>query len=69
LEALEAVHSARDPRAKWCHTPSQLKELQASAVAEFEQGEDWNWCYIDALAFLVHGIRDETRIPPSPLMS
>jgi hypothetical protein len=31
-------------------------------------GEDWNWCYVDEVAFLVDGISGKTRIPPSPLL-
>jgi uncharacterized UBP type Zn finger protein len=38
-------------------------------IRSLEPGEDWNWCYIDEVAFLVEGIRGETRIPPSPLLN
>ena len=37
-------------------------------IRSLEPGEDWNWCYVDEVAFLVDGIRGETRIPPSPLL-
>ena len=37
-------------------------------IRSLEPGEDWNWCYVDEVAFLVDGIRGKTRIPPSPLM-
>jgi hypothetical protein len=33
-----------------------------------ERGEDWSCCYIDEVAFVVDGIRGNTRIPPSPLL-
>jgi hypothetical protein len=39
------------------------------AHRSLERAEAGNWCYIDELALLVAGIRGETRIPPSPLMS
>ena len=37
-------------------------------IQSFEPGEDWNWCYIDQIAFVVDGIHGQTRIPPSPLL-
>ena len=37
-------------------------------IRSYEPGEDWNWCYVDEVAFLVDGIRGKTRIPPSPLL-
>ena len=37
-------------------------------IRSLEPGEDWNWCYIDDVAFLVDGIHGKTHIPPSPLL-
>ena len=37
-------------------------------IRSLEPGEDWNWCYVDEVAFLVDGISGKTRIPPSPLL-
>ena len=34
-------------------------------VQSYEPGEEWSWCYIDEIAFLLAGIRGTTRIPPS----
>jgi len=36
-------------------------------IRSIELGEDWSWCYVDEVAFLLDGIRGTTRIPPSPL--
>ena len=38
-------------------------------VRSFEPGEDWSWCYLDEVAFVLEGLRGTTRIPPSPLLS
>jgi uncharacterized UBP type Zn finger protein len=37
-------------------------------IRSLEPGEDWCWCYLEEVAFLVDGISGETRIPPSPLL-
>jgi hypothetical protein len=37
-------------------------------VRSLEPGEDWNWCCIDDVAFLVDDIRGATHIPPSPVL-
>jgi len=37
-------------------------------IRSLEPGEDWNWCYLDDVAFLVDEIRGTTHIPPSPLL-
>ena len=37
-------------------------------IRSLEPGEDWNWCYVDDVAFMVEGISGTTRIPPSPLL-
>ena len=38
-------------------------------IRSLEPGEDWSWCYVDEVAFVIEGIRGETRIPPSPLLT
>jgi hypothetical protein len=40
----------------------------ASIIRSLEPGEDWSWCYVDEVGFVVGGIRGNTRIPPSPLL-
>ena len=36
-------------------------------IRSIESGEDWSWCYVDEVAFVLDGIDGTTRIPPSPL--
>ena len=36
-------------------------------MRSIEPGEDWSWCYVDEVTFVLDGIRGTTRIPPSPL--
>ena len=38
-------------------------------IRSLEPGEDWSWCYLDEVAFVLDGVRGTTRIPPSPLLS
>jgi uncharacterized UBP type Zn finger protein len=38
-------------------------------VRSLEPGENWSWCFVDELAFLIPEVTGETRIPPSPLLS
>ena len=50
------------------HASAHAHAASHPIIRSLEPGEDWNWCYIDEIAFLVDGIRGETRIPPSPLL-
>ena len=38
-------------------------------IRSLEPGEDWSWCYLDQVAFVVDGVRGTTHIPPSPLLN
>jgi uncharacterized UBP type Zn finger protein len=38
-------------------------------IRSLEPGEDWSWCYVDEVAFVVDGVKGESRIPPSPLLA
>jgi len=38
-------------------------------IRSLERGEDWCWCYVDQVAFVLEDLRGTTRIPPSPLLS
>ena len=38
-------------------------------IRSLEPGEDWSWCYVDEVAFVLDDLRGTTRIPPSPLLS
>jgi hypothetical protein len=53
-----------------CCDDSPNRHVTAHAHAEshpiirsLEPGEDWSWCYVDEVAFVVDGIRGKTRIP------
>jgi hypothetical protein len=51
--------------------PSPTAHYHATSdpiIRSLEPGEDWSWCYVDEVAFVVDGIRGTTRIPPSPLL-
>jgi hypothetical protein len=32
-------------------------------VSSFEPGEDWSWCYVDEVAFVIEGIEHPHRLP------
>ena len=50
------------------HATAHYHSTSHPIIRSLEPGEDWNWCYIDEVAFLVDGIRGKTHIPPSPLL-
>ena len=50
------------------HATAHALATEHPIVRSLEPGEDWSWCYVDELAFVVDGIRGTTRIPPSPLL-
>ena len=36
-------------------------------IRSLEPGEEWCWCYVDEVGFVLGGLGGPTRIPPSPL--
>jgi hypothetical protein len=36
-------------------------------IRSLEPGENWSWCFLDDVAFVVPDVKGETRIPPSPM--
>jgi uncharacterized UBP type Zn finger protein len=36
-------------------------------IRSIEPGEDWVWCFVDDVAFVIPEITGEPRIPPSPM--
>ncbi len=50
------------------HATHHAHEASHPIIRSLEPGEDWSWCYVDEVGFVVAGIRGHTRIPPSPLM-
>ena len=50
------------------HASRHAHEVGHPIARSVEPGEDWSWCFVDEMGFIVDGIRGETRIPPSPLL-
>ena len=50
------------------HATAHYHATSHAIIRSLEPGEDWSWCYIDEVGFVVAGIRGTTRIPPSPLL-
>jgi hypothetical protein len=51
------------------HATAHAHATSHPIIRSLEPGEDWSWCYVDKVAFVVEDVRGTTRIPPSPLMS
>ena len=51
------------------HATAHAHSSAHAIIRSLEPGEEWCWCYQDEVAFLVDGVRGETRIPPSPLLA
>ena len=49
------------------HATAHAHGTSHPIIRSLEPGEDWSWCYVDKVAFVVDGIHGNTRIPPSPL--
>ena len=50
------------------HATAHAHATSHPIIRSLEPGEDWSWCYVDRVGFVVDGIQGTTRIPPSPLM-
>ena len=50
------------------HATAHHHATSHAIIRSLEPGEDWCWCYVDQVAFVLAGIRGTTRIPPSPLL-
>ncbi len=50
------------------HASAHASESSHPIIRSLEPGEDWCWCYLDKLAFVLPSVHGETRIPPSPLL-
>ncbi|HYX77625.1 MAG TPA: UBP-type zinc finger domain-containing protein [Gaiellaceae bacterium] len=51
------------------HATSHSRETSHPIIRSLEPGEDWSWCYVDQVAFVLEGVQGRTQIPPSPLLS
>ena len=49
------------------HATAHFHGTAHPLVRSLEPGEDWSWCYVDEIAFVLDGVTGETRVPPSPL--
>ena len=49
------------------HATAHNGESGHAIIRSLEPGEDWSWCYVDEVFFVVPEITGATRIPPSPL--
>jgi hypothetical protein len=49
------------------HATAHANGSSHPLIRSLEHGEDWCWCYVDELAFVLEDLSGETRIPPSPL--
>jgi uncharacterized UBP type Zn finger protein len=51
------------------HATAHHHETRHAIIRSIEPGENWSWCYVDEVAFVLDGINGTTQIPPSPLGS
>jgi uncharacterized UBP type Zn finger protein len=49
------------------HATAHAYAASHPIIRSLERGEDWSWCYVDEIGFVIEGITGETLIPPSPL--
>ena len=55
---LRMCHPAATSRAATARRPARLRprpQLQHPIVRSAEPGEDWSWCYLDNVTFVVSG--------------
>src|ERR1700757_542244 len=51
------------------HASAHARGAGHPIIRSLEPAEDWSWCYIDEVAFVLDGLKGETKIPPSPLLA
>jgi hypothetical protein len=51
------------------HATAHVHASSHPIIRSLEPGEDWCWCYVDQVGFVVDELHGETRIPPSPLLA
>jgi uncharacterized UBP type Zn finger protein len=49
------------------HATAHAQSSGHPVIRSLEPGEDWSWCFVDDVAFVIPELAGETRIPPSPL--
>jgi uncharacterized UBP type Zn finger protein len=51
------------------HARAHAESTGHPIIRSLEPNEDWSWCFVDDVGFLIPEVHGETRIPPSPLLS
>ncbi len=51
------------------HATKHFHSTNHPIIKSFEPGEDWGWCFEDEVGMVIHDIRGQTRIPPSPMLT
>jgi hypothetical protein len=49
------------------HASAHSHESGHPIIRSLEPGEQWSWCFVDAVPLSIPEVHGETRIPPSPL--
>jgi uncharacterized UBP type Zn finger protein len=50
------------------HARAHAENTGHPIIRSLEPREEWSWCFVDDVGFLIPEVRGETRIPPSPLL-
>jgi uncharacterized UBP type Zn finger protein len=50
------------------HATAHAHRTAHPIIRSIEPGEDWSWCYVDELEFVIPSVHGHVRIPPSPLL-
>jgi uncharacterized UBP type Zn finger protein len=51
------------------HATAHAGQTSHPLIRSLEPGEEWSWCYVDEVGFVVDAPTGTTRIPPSPMLS
>jgi len=50
------------------HARAHASQTDHPIIRSLEPHEDWSWCFVDQVAFVIPEVHGETQIPPSPLL-
>ena len=51
------------------HASAHAQSSGHPLIRSLQPGEEWSWCYVDEVDFVVDAPTGTTRIPPSPMLS
>jgi len=51
------------------HARAHAESAGHPIIRSLEPREEWSWCFIDDLGFLIPDVQGETQIPASPLLA